>query len=80
MNDTVTDPLNYESVTTECLAGTICHQGASTVDGSGECPAGFFCPHRNHTGISCPPRHYCPGRGNLEPIKCAKGTFNAYFQ
>jgi hypothetical protein len=57
----------------------VCHEGEVLQGGTGECPTGRFCPHQNHTGILCPPRHYCPSRGNIKPIRCPKGTFNMHF-
>ena len=72
-------PTNYETVQTLCGQGMICHQGSELTSGVGECPSGFYCPHRNHTGIVCPPRHFCPGRGNILPQKCPKGTFNMHY-
>lgn len=74
----IREPDDYEAVATECLPGMVCHQGSTLTVGSGECPAGYYCPHRNHTGIECPTRHYCPGRGNIEPLPCPKGTFNMW--
>jgi hypothetical protein len=62
-----------------CKRGMVCFEGSKDSGGVGPCPAGFFCPRPNITGIPCPPRHYCPDRGNTYPIKCPKGTFNFHF-
>jgi hypothetical protein len=62
-----------------CTHGAVCSEGAAEVGGLGPCPAGSFCPTPRHSGISCPPRHYCPGRGNVAPTKCPRGTFNMHF-
>jgi hypothetical protein len=64
---------------TNCLRGMVCNEGTILQGGTGECPSGYFCPHTEHSGVLCPPRHYCPGRGNTAPIKCNKGTYNMYF-
>ena len=62
-----------------CKHGMICHEGAVDIGGIGECPTGYYCPRPYHVGIPCPPRHYCPKRGNTKPILCPKGTFNMHF-
>lgn len=62
-----------------CKRGMICEEGSYDSGGYGLCPAGFYCPRPNITGIPCPPRHYCPERGNTFPIKCPRGTFNFLF-
>ena len=47
--------------------------------GIGECPTGHYCPLTGNSGIPCPPRTYCSGRGNLSPIPCPKGTYNYHY-
>ena len=61
-----------------CSHGSVCSEGSAAVGGLGPCPAGAFCPTPRHSGVPCPPRHYCPGRGNPAPIKCPRGTFNMH--
>jgi hypothetical protein len=62
-----------------CPHGLVCAEGSPEAGGLGECPAGFYCPTPRHSGIPCPPRHYCPGRGNAAPQLCPQGTFNMHF-
>ena len=59
--------------------GFVCTEGSSTAYGIGECPTGHYCPQTGHPGIPCPPRTYCPGRGNLAPRPCQKGTYNYHY-
>ena len=62
-----------------CTQGMVCNEGSQEIGGIGPCPAGHFCPTPRHSGIPCPPRHYCSGRANVVPTKCPRGTFNMHF-
>jgi hypothetical protein len=67
------------SAPSPCALGMVCSEGSAQLGGEGPCPSGHFCPTPRHTGIPCPPRNYCPKRGNSLPIKCPRGTFNMHF-
>lgn len=62
-----------------CTQGMVCNEGSQEIGGIGPCPAGHFCPTPRHSGVPCPPRHYCSGRANVVPTKCPRGTFNMHF-
>lgn len=62
-----------------CKRGFVCPKGSTSAYGIGKCPTGHYCPQPGNPGIPCPPRTYCPGRGNLHPTPCPKGTFNYHY-
>jgi hypothetical protein len=45
------------------------------------CPPGSYCAVDTSTGVQsvtpCKRGHYCPGEGNLAPIKCPRGTYQS---
>ena len=62
-----------------CKRGYVWPPGAKSQYGIGGCPTGHYCPVPGSQGIPCPPRTYCPGRGNLNPIPWELGTFNYHY-
>ncbi len=60
----------------KCLLGYICPNYSDKVLGNGPCPSGHYCISNYSTGILCPPRYFCNGRGNIKPILCPKGFYN----
>ena len=62
-----------------CKRGFMCPSGSTSQYGIGQWPTGHYCPTPGSQGIPCPPRTYCPGRGNLSPIPCELGTFNYHY-
>lgn len=59
-----------------CSDGFYCPVGAKEHYGVLPCPVGFYC--LNSVIYPCPPRHYCPERGNTKPRLCPSGTYNPF--
>jgi len=70
----VSIPGNY-STPQPCVAGFVCFRGSDNPQGSGPCPAGYFCPPGS-LPIECPQANYCPGVGNVFPSLCTPGFYN----
>ena len=51
------------------------HRGSNTPEGTGSCPAGYYCPTQI-LAIRCPIAHYCPGTGNTSPLPCFPGSYS----
>ena len=58
-----------------CFETMYCPEGSSDPMGSGECPAGYYCPFG--VKLLCPVGTYCPRDGLYDPLPCAPGSFNA---
>ena len=59
-----------------CIIGHICPLKSTSPLGIGECISGHYCPDEKSGPIPCPPRSYCPERGNIKPILCEEGFYN----
>ena len=70
------DVSNMKNYTTPqpCFESMYCPEGSADPTGSGECPAGFYCPFGEK--ISCPVGTYCPRDGHWDPLPCPPGTFS----
>lgn len=72
----IPDPKNF-STPQRCFDGFFCPRGSFTPEGTGPCPAGYFCPNPLQA-IVCPEGRFCPGVANLEPRDCLPGTYNPF--
>jgi len=74
---TAVDSLNMKNFSTPqpCFESMHCPEGSADPLGSGECPAGFYCPFGHK--ISCPAGTHCPREGHWDPLPCRPGTFSA---
>ena len=69
---------NYQTPQ-QCIIGHICPLKSQNPLGIGECLLGHYCPDDKSGPIPCPPRTYCPERGNIKPILCEEGFYNDKF-
>jgi hypothetical protein len=74
---TAVDALNMKNFTTPqpCFEAMHCPEGSADPVGSGECPAGFYCPFGHK--VACPAGTHCPREGHWDPLPCRPGTFSA---
>jgi len=75
---------------TKCDAGFYCDEVGATSGNQKPCAAGFWCGRGSFrerpmaqfdaeglaNGGICPPGHYCPAAGELNPVACPKGTYS----
>ena len=66
---------NY-STPQKCTMGHICPLKSTNPLGIGECITGHYCPDSVSGPIPCPPRSFCPERGNVKPLLCEEGYYN----
>ena len=74
---TAVDFSNAKNFTTPqpCYESMYCPEGSEQPTGSGECPAGYYCPFG--VKLACPTGTYCPRDGHWDPFPCPPGTFSA---
>jgi len=59
-----------------CFGGYFCSRGSTSPEGTGACPAGFYCPTQT-LAIPCEVGNYCSGTGNTSPLPCYPGSFSS---
>ena len=73
---TAVDVSNAKNFTTPqpCYESMHCPEGSTQPQGSGDCPAGFYCPFG--VKLACPAGTFCARDGHWDPLPCPPGTFS----